>query len=89
MSYACATCDRTDNAPSFMVAIVGMVCADCLKKLSSPTLLEGAVEGPPLKDICEATTCEFHDRRTRLQQNARDICKPPTAPVNDRREGRD
>lgn len=89
MSKACATCDREDNAPSFNFPIVGMVCRDCYELLSLPMVLEGAIEGPSLMTVCRESMREFERRRESLRTKAKDICKPPTAPVRDRREGRD
>lgn len=71
---ACSACNRTDNAPSELFPIVGMICRECYFRLAQPTLLAGAVEGPSILTVCRASVREFDERRERLRRQAREIC---------------
>jgi len=75
MSRACATCDSTNqHEPTTLIPIIGMVCDQCRVVLTRPTLLAGCIAGHPIASLCDLTMAEFESRRTRLRNQARDVC---------------
>ena len=71
----CPCCDRLqENFLAFhKIAVLGMTCEDCFRKLRDPILLDGVVQSEPLAEIAAKMQAEFDGRTERLIRMARGI----------------